>query len=84
MEPPIVESLFCDALLSVVTGEELKAVLELGVSAETAITELLLKTADIPPATPKKRKFLANQLYAITDATMDSTSAPATISFAAE
>lgn len=57
-EIPVYESLFCDALVSIVAGERLKAVLELGVAAETAITQLLSDAANGAPTTPAKRKFV--------------------------
>ncbi|HEY5177966.1 MAG TPA: hypothetical protein VII95_20615 [Terriglobales bacterium] len=56
---PVSEALFCDALVSAVTGAELKSVLELGVAAEVAITQLLSDVAGTPPTNPEKRKFLA-------------------------
>ncbi|MBZ5628640.1 MAG: hypothetical protein LAO06_07220 [Acidobacteriia bacterium] len=60
IEPPVCEALFCDALLSAAAGEDLNAVLQLGVAAEIAITRLLMDAAGMPPTNPQKRKFLAN------------------------
>lgn len=59
LEPPVHESLFCDALLSAAAGEETNAILQLGVAAEIAITNLLLDAAGSGATTPPKRKFIA-------------------------
>jgi len=59
-KPPVAEALFCDALLSAVAGDEIKAVLELGVAAEVEITHLLSLTAQSPPDTAAKRKYANN------------------------
>jgi hypothetical protein len=56
-EPPASESIFCDALISAVTGDEVKAVLELGVAAEVEITRLLADVSCAPPATHQKNRF---------------------------
>ncbi|HEY2236987.1 MAG TPA: hypothetical protein VGK01_26205 [Candidatus Angelobacter sp.] len=55
--PPVAESLFCDALVSAVSGDESKAVLELGVAAEVEITRMLGDVATFLPDTPQKSKF---------------------------
>jgi hypothetical protein len=60
IKPPVAEALFCDALLSAVAGDEIKAVLELGVAAEVEITHLLSQTAQSPPDTAAKRKYANN------------------------
>src|SRR5207302_884196 len=39
--PPVSESIFCDALLSIVAGDDHKAVLELAVASEIEVTQLL-------------------------------------------
>ena len=57
---PAAESLFCDALVSAITGEALKAALELGVAAEVGLTRLLADAANQAPTNPAKRKFIAN------------------------
>lgn len=58
-EPPASESVFCDALISAVTGDESKAILELGVAAEIEITRLLADVSSTPPRTQQKAKFAA-------------------------
>lgn len=58
-EPPVSESIFCDALISAVAGDEVKAVLELGVAVETEITQLLTDVSRVPPKTAQKSKFAA-------------------------
>jgi hypothetical protein len=57
-EPPVSESIFCDALVSAVAGDEAKAVLELGVAAEIEITHLLTDVSRIQPKTAQKNKFV--------------------------
>jgi hypothetical protein len=57
IKPPVSESILCDALVSAVTGDEVKAVLELGVAAEIEITQLLTDVSQMPPKTPQKNKF---------------------------
>jgi hypothetical protein len=57
-EIPVSESVLCDALISVVAGDEMKALLELGVAAEIEITQLLVHVSHMPPATPMKREFI--------------------------
>ncbi len=59
VEIPVSESIFCDALISAVAGDEMKAVLELGVAVEIEITQLLANVSIAPPDTPKKREFIA-------------------------
>ena len=56
-QPPVAESIFCDALMSAVAGDEAKAVLELGVAAEIEITQLLADVSRTPPETHQKIKF---------------------------
>ena len=56
-EPPVSESIFCDALISAVAGDEVKAVLELGVAVEIEITQLLTDVSKAAPKTPQKVKF---------------------------
>jgi hypothetical protein len=59
-QAPVAESLFCDALLSAVAGDQIKAVLELGVAAEVEISQLLQEAAQQPPDAPAKRKYSSN------------------------
>jgi hypothetical protein len=54
---PASESIFCDALISIVAGDELKGVLELGVAAEIEITQLLISASRTPPSSRKKAEF---------------------------
>jgi hypothetical protein len=60
-EVPLSEFVFCDALISAVAGDEMKALLELGVAAEIEITQLLLSASRTPPDTPRKREFITNE-----------------------
>jgi hypothetical protein len=57
IEPPVSESIFCDAIISAVAGDEAKSVLELGVAAEIEITQLLAEVSRTAPITPQKSKF---------------------------
>jgi hypothetical protein len=57
LTPPVSESVFCDALISAVSGDEMKAFLELGVAAEIELTRLLFDTSNALPSTPQKQKF---------------------------
>jgi hypothetical protein len=59
-EHPASEELFCDALSSATAGEDIKAILQLGVAAEVAITRLLTDVASSSPTTREKRKFLSH------------------------
>jgi hypothetical protein len=56
-EPPVSESLFCDALLSVTAGDEIKAVLEMGVAMEIELSHLLDAIAQVQPGTPDKTEY---------------------------
>lgn len=56
-EIPLADSIYCDALLSIVAGDQMKALLEAGVAAEVAITQLLLEVSDCPPDSPAKKNF---------------------------
>jgi hypothetical protein len=56
-EPPVSESLFCDALLSVTAGDEIKAVLEMGVAIEIELSHLLDAVAQVQPTTPDKAEY---------------------------
>ena len=60
-EVPVSDSVFCDALFSAVAGDEMKALLELGVAAEIEITQLLVNVSQTPPHTPKKREFITDR-----------------------
>jgi len=60
-EIPVSESVLCDALISVVAGDEMKALLELGVAAEIEITQLLVNVSRMPPDTPMKREFITKE-----------------------
>lgn len=55
---PVSESVFCDALFSVVAGDEKKALLELGVAAEIEVTQLLSVVSKTPPRTHGKDAFI--------------------------
>jgi hypothetical protein len=57
---PIADSLFCDALLSIVAGDMTKALLEAGVAEEVAITQLLIDVSRSSPQTPAKANFAKN------------------------
>jgi hypothetical protein len=59
--PPVSEALFCDALISAFGGDEIKAVLELGVAAEVEITDLLSNAVNTAPITAAKKKFIKQQ-----------------------
>ncbi|HWZ43207.1 MAG TPA: hypothetical protein VNW97_07005 [Candidatus Saccharimonadales bacterium] len=56
---PVSEALFCDALISAVAGDEMKAVLEMGIAVEVEITQLLTEAAHSLPNTHQKQKFAA-------------------------
>jgi hypothetical protein len=58
---PVSESLYCDALVSAFGGNEIKAVLELGVAAEVEISDLLAAVANTLPSNSIKKKFLKQQ-----------------------
>jgi hypothetical protein len=58
---PVSESVFCDALVSAVAGDENKALLELGVAAEIEITELLTVVSQTSPSTANKSDFITEQ-----------------------
>lgn len=60
-DPPVSEALFCDALVSAFGGDDIKAILEMGVAAEVEITDLLAAAANAPPVTREKKKFLKQQ-----------------------
>lgn len=55
--PPVSESLFCDALLSLAGRDEGKTALELGVSCEVAITQLLDLISSVAPDSEMKREY---------------------------
>jgi hypothetical protein len=59
-DPPIEDGLFCDALLSIVAGDLMKALLEAGVAAEVALTKLLVEVSQSHPVTSAKRDFTNN------------------------
>jgi hypothetical protein len=56
-EPPVSESLFCDALLSATAGDDVKAVLEMGVAVEIELSHLLRDAMQSPPATKGKTDY---------------------------
>jgi hypothetical protein len=58
---PLSDSLYCDALLSIVAGDQMKALVEAGVAAEVAITQLLLEVSHSEPSSPSKREFRNKQ-----------------------
>lgn len=60
-ELPLSDSLFCDALLSIVAGDTTKALLEAGVAMEVALTQLLVDVALTSPPSPAKANFIKNE-----------------------
>lgn len=60
-ELPLGDSLFCDALLSIVAGDTTKALLEAGVAMEVALTQLLVDVAVSFPPSPAKTNFIKNK-----------------------
>ncbi|HEY2363449.1 MAG TPA: hypothetical protein VGK36_20175, partial [Candidatus Angelobacter sp.] len=56
-EPPVSEALFCDALLSVGAGDDIKAILEMGVAAEVELSHLLGEASLLLPATQDKADY---------------------------
>ncbi len=58
---PLADSIYCDALLSAVSGDEMKAVLEAGVAAEIALTQLLIEASCHLPDNPNKSEFRKNE-----------------------
>jgi hypothetical protein len=58
IEVPIEDSLYCDALLSIVAGDSVKALLEAGVAVEVALTKLLVDVSTSLPLTPSKNSFI--------------------------
>lgn len=58
-EPPVSESIFCDAIVSLVGGDEHRSVLELGVACEIDLTLLLETVSKVDTETSeKKQEFL--------------------------
>lgn len=55
---PLADSLYCDALLSIVAGDTTKALLEAGVAMEVALTKLLVDFSNAPPSSPPKANFI--------------------------
>jgi len=55
--PPVSESIFCDALTSIVANDDAKAVLELGVAAEIELTRLLDEVSVMEPQSKEKQKY---------------------------
>lgn len=60
-EPPVSESIFCDALLSLVAGDDAKAVLEMGVAAEVEVTNMLDQLASSAPQTAAKKSYVDDE-----------------------
>ncbi|HKZ52434.1 MAG TPA: hypothetical protein VJ085_04045, partial [Candidatus Acidoferrales bacterium] len=60
-EPPVSESIFCDGLVSLVAGDQLKALLELGVACEIELTRLLDDVARIPPDLAAKSEYIERE-----------------------
>lgn len=56
-EVPLAETIYCDALLSVAGRNEMKALLEAGVAAEVAVTQLLTGVSSVQPDSPGKADF---------------------------
>jgi hypothetical protein len=57
IEPPVAEALFCDALLSVAAGDDIKAILEIGVAAEVELSRLLGDASLLSPITQGKTDY---------------------------
>lgn len=57
--PPVSESIFCDALLSISAGDEMKGALELGVACEVEVTSLLDEVAHRHPDRQDAVEYLA-------------------------
>jgi len=55
--PPVSESIFCDAFVSIVANDDAKAVLELGVAAEIELTRLLDEVSLMDPESKAKEKY---------------------------
>ena len=60
-EVPIEDSLYCDALLSIVAGDSVKAMLEAGVAIEVALTKLLVDVSTSSPLTSSKKSFIKKE-----------------------
>lgn len=58
---PLADSIYCDALLSVAARDEMKALLEAGVAAEVAITQLLIAVSSARPDSKWKAEFRKNK-----------------------
>jgi hypothetical protein len=56
-EVPIADSIYCDALVSVVAGAPMKALLEAGVAMEIALTRLLVDVSGSGSASAAKTRF---------------------------
>jgi hypothetical protein len=63
LDPPVSEALYCDALISAFYGDEVKAILEMGVAVEVEITDLLTTLANATPSSPSKKKFLQQKSH---------------------
>jgi len=61
VEVPLADSIYCDALLSIAAKDHMKALLEAGVAAEVAITQLLLDISSTKPDTASKMEFRRRQ-----------------------
>lgn len=60
-EVPIEDSLYCDALLSIVAGDQVKALLEAGVAMEVALTKLLVDVSTCAPLNSAKSNFIRKE-----------------------
>jgi hypothetical protein len=60
-EVPLADSIYCDALLSIAAKDQMKALLEAGVAAEVAITQLLIDVSSTAPDTVSKMEFRRRQ-----------------------
>jgi hypothetical protein len=58
---PLADSIYCDALLSIAARDEMKALLEAGVAAEVATTQLLIDVSSTTPDTASKAEFRRRQ-----------------------
>ncbi len=58
LQPPVSESMLCDAFASAVAGDYGKTVLELGVAAEVELTQLLSDVSQLAPQSPGRQAHL--------------------------
>ncbi len=56
-EPPVSDSIYCDAMISIVGGDEIKAILELGVACEIEISSLLDELSASDPLSQASKEY---------------------------